>query len=133
MYSQKRQRGNVGEEFAVKLLWGSGYHVLRRNYLKKCGEIDIIAEKDGVLHFIEIKSSFVSCETSAKEDLALSSKQNYRPEENVSIFKLAKLHKTIEIFQNEFNCRDQEFCIDVLVLIICDNELVGHRWIYNVI
>ena len=52
----KKNVGDIGEEFAAKLLDNSGYRILERNYAARSGEIDIIATKDGVLHFVEVKT-----------------------------------------------------------------------------
>ena len=52
----KKNVGDMGEDFAVQLLENSGFSILQRNYRTKVGEIDIIATKDEVLHFIEVKT-----------------------------------------------------------------------------
>ena len=38
------------------MLRNSGYRIIARNYARRDGEIDIIAIKDGVMHFIEVKT-----------------------------------------------------------------------------
>lgn len=48
--------GNAGEEFAARILEDSGYTIVEKNYRTKVGEIDIIAIRDGILHFIEVKT-----------------------------------------------------------------------------
>ncbi len=48
--------GDSGEEFAAKVLEESGFKIIERNYSTRYGEIDIIALRDGVLHFIEVKT-----------------------------------------------------------------------------
>lgn len=48
--------GGNGEEFAALILQSKGYEILERNYRTQIGEIDIIARKDNVLHFIEVKT-----------------------------------------------------------------------------
>ena len=48
--------GNAGEDFAAKTLEDMGFQIYERNYRTRMGEIDIIASKDGVLHFIEVKT-----------------------------------------------------------------------------
>ncbi|HEX2684223.1 MAG TPA: YraN family protein [Ferruginibacter sp.] len=48
--------GNTGEGLAVEHLAGSGYRILHQNWRYSHWEIDIIAEKDGILHFIEVKT-----------------------------------------------------------------------------
>src|SRR3989344_5000928 len=57
MYSQKRQKGNTAEDIVVLYLKNIGFQILDQNYLKKWGEIDIVAEKSKKIHFIEVKSS----------------------------------------------------------------------------
>lgn len=51
-----RALGIIGEQVAVEYLSKSGYKILERNFATKMGEIDIIALKDGVIIFIEVKS-----------------------------------------------------------------------------
>ena len=48
--------GCAGEELAALLLLQRGYRILARNFACRWGEIDIIAEKEGVLHFVEVKT-----------------------------------------------------------------------------
>jgi putative endonuclease len=52
----RKNVGDIGEDFAAKLLENSGYRIIARNFATKQGEIDIIALKDGVMHFIEVKT-----------------------------------------------------------------------------
>lgn len=52
----RKNVGDIGENFAADLLTNSGYQIIERNYRTKAGEIDIIAAKNGVLHFIEVKT-----------------------------------------------------------------------------
>ncbi|MBR0309074.1 MAG: YraN family protein [Mogibacterium sp.] len=52
----RKNVGDYGEEFAALLLENSGFRVIERNYAIKAGEIDIIAIKDGTIHFIEVKT-----------------------------------------------------------------------------
>ena len=61
MYSLKRQKGNIAEEIVVSRVKREGFNIICQNYLKKWGEIDIVAEKSRKIHFIEVKS--VSRET----------------------------------------------------------------------
>jgi putative endonuclease len=49
--------GDESESLATRFLEQEGFIILERNYFaRKLGEIDIIAQKDEVLHFIEVKS-----------------------------------------------------------------------------
>lgn len=48
--------GDAGEDFAARMLEDTGYTILERNFRTRIGEIDIIATRDAVLHFIEVKT-----------------------------------------------------------------------------
>lgn len=82
--------GEIGEEIAMKHLMKHGFSIIDRNYRKKWGEIDIIAEKGNVLHFVEVKT--VSYETDF---------ENYIPEENVNYSKRKKLSRVINTYLSE--------------------------------
>ncbi|MBN2896264.1 MAG: YraN family protein [Campylobacterales bacterium] len=51
-----RAKGNDAERFTSKHLEEQGFTILICNYYTRFGEIDIIARRDEVLHFIEVKS-----------------------------------------------------------------------------
>lgn len=51
-----RAKGGDAERFTCKHLESQGFEILTCNYYTRFGEIDIIASKEGVLHFIEVKS-----------------------------------------------------------------------------
>ena len=48
--------GRAGEEAAAKILESGGYKILDRNYRCTSGEIDIVAERDLEISFIEVKT-----------------------------------------------------------------------------
>lgn len=54
--SVKSERGNVGEDYVSERLTAEGYIIKERNFRIKGGELDIIAEKDGVLAVVEVKT-----------------------------------------------------------------------------
>ena len=51
-----RALGDIAEDKACDYLSDLGFQIIERNYTLRGGEIDIIALKDEVLHFIEVKS-----------------------------------------------------------------------------
>ncbi|MFN6944140.1 MAG: YraN family protein [Cytophagaceae bacterium] len=76
--------GKIGEDLAADFLIRQGYEVITRNYRSGRGEIDIIATKDGVLVFIEVKVrkniNFGFPEetvTPRKEEMILTTAENY--------------------------------------------------------
>lgn len=48
--------GQYGEDLAARFCRQNKLKIIKRNYRCKCGEIDIIASRDNVLHFIEVKN-----------------------------------------------------------------------------
>lgn len=50
-----RAIGNTSEDVAAQFLQKQGYEILERNWKTKMCEIDIVAEKDDVWYFIEVK------------------------------------------------------------------------------
>lgn len=102
--------GKIGEDLAVMFLKKQNYEILDRNYWKKWGEIDIVADKDGVIHFIEVKT--VSRETVPEEG-----SDNYSPEDNIHPWKRKRLGRTIETYLLERRIdEDRDWQIDSLAV-----------------
>lgn len=75
-------KGRKGEDLAVRELEKQGFEIVQRNYLRKTGEIDIIALKAGKIYFVEVRSK-----SSAKYGTAA---------ESINKSKKAKIRKTAE-------------------------------------
>ncbi len=84
MSSHNKDIGKKGEELSLKFLKKSGYRILLTNYRCRIGEIDIIAENEGVLCFVEVK-------TRTSDSYGI-------PELAVDKRKQAKIIKTAEFF-----------------------------------
>lgn len=52
----KMDLGRMGEELAGKILEKKGYKIIKKNYRCIYGEIDIVAVKNNVLSFVEVKT-----------------------------------------------------------------------------
>ena len=55
MAENKREKGALYEELAAEYLRCHGFSISERNFRSRSGEIDIIAEKDGVTVYCEVK------------------------------------------------------------------------------
>ncbi len=97
--------GQIGEDIVVKHLVKQGFKILERNYRKKWGEIDIIAEKNKILHFVEVKT--VSYETLS--DQTKKYYDQHQPEENVHFFKKKRLERAIQTYLAEKNVSYETF------------------------
>jgi len=51
----KRKLGQIGEELAVEYYEKNGYEILDTNYTIPGGELDVIAQKNGEIVFVEVK------------------------------------------------------------------------------
>ena len=123
--SETQKVGEIGENIAVKFLVKPGFSILDRNYTKKWGEIDIIAEKSNKLYFIEVKS--VSRETLntfiPKSYNDSDERYQHRPEDNMHPWKLKRLSRTIQTYLLSKNVLDEkEWQVDLLVVYLCQKE-----------
>lgn len=107
--------GSQKEEMAAEKLKLLGYRILERNYRCRTGEIDLIAWKDGVLIFVEVKYRS-SVKSGFPEDAVGWQKQRriskaaawYLAEHGLPMEKdcrfdvVAILGETIKIYENAF-------------------------------
>ena len=117
--TEKQVIGRIGENCACQFLKNHGYHIVDRNYLRKWGEIDIVAKKGSVIHFVEVKS--VSREISRWSDKLVTRDTGgeYRPEENVHPWKLQRLGRVIQSYLLDKDVpEDVEWQFDVAVVYI---------------
>ena len=56
MIGQKQKRGLWGEILAARYLRDRGYTILGANYRTRLGEVDLIADGEGVRAFCEVKT-----------------------------------------------------------------------------
>jgi len=126
--TQKQRVGKLGENIACKYLEKEGFLIVERNYWKKFGEIDIVAKKRGILHFIEVKSvsrdlskNKVTRETRDKEKL-----EEYRPEDNLHPWKLRRLGRAIQVYlvQRKVS-HETEWQVDAITVLIDHKKRVG--------
>jgi putative endonuclease len=54
--NRRKQIGRQGEEIAAKYLTDKGYKILQRNWYCSTGELDIVAEDDNTLIFVEVRT-----------------------------------------------------------------------------
>jgi putative endonuclease len=116
--------GALGEDIACLFLVKHGYSVVDRNYRKKYGEIDVVAQKDHKLCFVEVKSVSRAFDP---EDTG------YRPEDNLHKFKIRRLIKTIESYLWEKNRQEEEWNLHGVVVFLEKETKTAHvRLIENI-
>jgi putative endonuclease len=89
--------GNKAEDLACNLLNKLNFLIIVRNFRKRTGEIDIIATKDSIYHFIEVKSVTHETPWDSSHQRSIS----FRPEDRVTKSKIHKIYKTASLFMLE--------------------------------
>lgn len=139
--SETQKIGQMGEKIAVEFLQKQAFSIIERNYTKKIGEIDIVATKNQIIHFIEVKAivkrtNNVSRPRSANEaGETYKNNENYNPFENVTPNKLRKFSRTIEWYLSEKRVsRETKWQIDVIAVILDqENRSAKVEVLWNVI
>lgn len=90
--------GNLGEDIAANYLRQQGYYILNRNWnLHKGCELDIVARKDGVLYFVEVKTRRYGDMDGV-----------YSPFNAINYFKKRHLRRAANYYRICFNLRNIE-------------------------
>jgi putative endonuclease len=93
-----REIGNIAEEKAVLFLEKKEYKIVEKNFYSRFGEIDIIAFKNDVYHFIEVKSG-----------------DSFEPIYNITPSKLQKIIKTINLYLKKHKI-NKPYQIDAIIV-----------------
>ncbi len=91
------------EDRAVEFLQKEGFEILCRNFRSKFGEIDIVALKDGVVNFFEVKFS-----------------KDFEPVYRITPLKLAKIIKTIDYFFMKYG---YEYDYQISAILLSDSKI----------
>lgn len=98
---EKGYSGGIAEELVVKYLVGKGYKIIDRNFRCPVGEIDIIAQRDEYISFVEVRSR--------------NKQASIKPYESITFPKIKKISKTAKYFiaQNPQYYNKYSFRFDV--------------------
>ena len=103
-----RSKGDIAEEKACEFLNSSGFKIIEQNfYAKKLGEIDIIASKEKIIHFVEVKSA---------DDYEVAVN-------NITKTKLSKLKRSVDYYLQTKKL-NVSFCIDAIIVVENDIEFL---------
>lgn len=105
--------GKIGEDNACKYLKKNGYKIIERNWhYSKNAEIDIIAEKNNILVFVEVKTR---------------SNLNFgHPFEAITQTKINKIHKAIYGYLETTKKQYKSFRFDGIAIIGLENPTIEH-------
>lgn len=105
----KREKGRIFEDIAEKYLKEKGFEILYRNYRTRQGEIDIIAKKDNLIVFVEVRGK-------TSDNFGLS-------EESITLPKAKKILETAKHFIYQNNLFDYDYRFDLIAI---NNNQVNH-------
>ena len=94
--------GRTGERLAAEALISNGYSILERNFRCRLGEIDLVAEEEQDLVFVEVK---------ARRGIASG-----LPEDALTIRKRRKLIEVASYYLDLHACSDRSWRIDVVAV-----------------
>jgi len=115
--AQHNKTGSLGEGLAAGYLTGNGFIILHQNWRHSHWEVDIIAVKGGVLHFIEVKTR--------------RTKKFGHPEEAVSKKKIRNLVNASEEYLYQFP-QWQRIQFDILAITLLKNVPAEYFFIEDV-
>ncbi|MCI5051487.1 MAG: YraN family protein [Candidatus Pacebacteria bacterium] len=114
----KQKIGKYGEDICVKWLENNNYTITERNFTTRSGEIDIIAQKTKILHFIEVKSIINRNNSNVTHE-------TYNPAENMTKAKISKCYSVIHEYK-QLHKVTHETQLD-LYMVFIDNNNRKHR------
>lgn len=94
--------GRRGENIAASWLTSRGYRIIERNWRRPCGELDLIAERDGEVIAVEVKT---------RRGDAMGA-----PEEAITPAKSRKLIATLQTYLMERGDEQARCRIDVIAV-----------------
>lgn len=113
----KAQIGKQGEAIAVAYLRRNGFLIADLNWRSGRYEIDIVAQKGGLIHFIEVKTRSASSLTT--------------PEQALTKTKIEALHRAVKAYLAQRRIAD-EFEIDLVAVDMFPDGSSDVRFIRNV-
>ncbi|HHW89614.1 MAG TPA: YraN family protein [Clostridiales bacterium] len=118
MKKQNLQKGKIGEAKAVYHLKKTGYTIIQTNFRCSIGEIDIIAQDNGVLAFVEVKSRKDTAYGYPSEAIGYKKRQNiakvaitYIKQNN--LFDMPVRFDVVEIIGDEINLIKDAFSSNI--------------------
>ncbi|PUE64368.1 YraN family protein [Arcobacter caeni] len=95
-----KQKGDFAEKKAISFLEELDFKIIEQNfYAKKLGEIDIIATKNSIYHFCEVKSA-------NDYETAIN---------NITNSKLSKIKRSVDYYIQSKKL-DISYCIDAIIV-----------------
>lgn len=122
MPSIKRKLGDAGEKLSVDFLIKNGYKILGLNYrIKNFGEIDIIAKKNALITFFEVKT---------RSEKYIS---DFPIEYSIDKKKRRNLLRICRLYLNEKNIYDTNWQVDAIFIKVNQDGIYTIEHMENVL
>lgn len=109
-----KEIGHIGEEFTAQFLKSKGCEILARNFTIRGGEIDIIAKKGNLIHFVEVKARKKAPLVSGDQAITKS--------------KIAHIARTANAYINKFEI-DCSCIFDVALVEVDNGNVTDFKYI----
>lgn len=105
--------GKYGESIANSYLRDLGFSILEENFRNRFGEIDIIANKNNLLIFVEVKTRFSKSYGTPSESVTKSKQQNIIKLSKYFLLKKRTLNYYIryDVIEILLNSKDENYKI----------------------
>jgi len=123
--------GKLGEDIACIFLEKRGFEIIKRNYRRRWGEIDIICRKKKVLNFVEVKT--VTREI-GKNYVIHETAGAYQPEDAIHPWKIKRLMRIIQSYLLEAGQKEKtEWQFDTLAVFLdSQSKIARTRFTENI-
>lgn len=115
----RRRFGDRGEDLAAAFFITRGFRIVGRNWSCRAGEIDLIAERDGRLHFVEVKTRRTST-------------YGY-PEEAITRKKLQHFARAIELYVRAMPSPPDTYQADALAISMTEHGAPEYHYVEHVL
>ena len=111
MIAPHLKTGMLGEIYASRYLRDNGYEILSANFKTKAGEIDLVARKEDIISFVEVKTRKAG--------------GLYRPAEAVDHDKQSHVRASAKVYMKASHMEDDrslQLRFDIIEVVVSNNE-----------
>lgn len=116
---RRKAFGRRGEDRAAAFFAARGFRIIDRNWSCRVGEIDLICEKGGVIHCVEVKTR--------------AGTSYGRPEEAITAGKLARFTRAVETYMRARQLTWDRVRVDALAILAEPGKTPDYHYIEDIL